>query len=126
MEDIFAERTPEQPAFASAGEIESAMRDFNAEHPRSVATRLIALGYGPRGDKDPNFSPDFRRRFYLTEEALTEEFKQLSRHYDELYTDEWGPRLDDFLLDVRWFLKNRGDVHEGSVPRGVRMVKKEV
>jgi len=122
VDDIFAERPMVQPAFASQSDIESALVHFRQAHSLPEARKLIALGYGPLGDRDPNFNPVFRRRYYLTQKKLRKTLDRLSDHYDDLFSEELKEEMDDFFLDVRWFIKNRKDIHEGSVPSTDRRI----
>lgn len=118
--ELVPEAPPTVPSFKSEDDIKAAWARFQAQHTRPEQVLLISLGYGPFGADDPNFNPVFRRRYYLTFDELETEFRYLAEHYDDLYTEENQQRLDTFLLDSRWWLKNRKDIREGSIPAADR------
>lgn len=105
----YDERPVHQPSYSTPQEAQQAMASFLANHSRPEALKLIALGYGPFGAKDPNFNQEFRRRYYLTEEQLRFRFESLLR-------DGEGPdlhhSLDDLKRDLQWYLRSRHDVQD--------------
>ncbi len=116
MSEFYPEVPIQEPEFTSSPD--DTMVTYTKEHGHSKAITLRTLGYGPFGDQDTYFSPDFRRRYYLTAERLREQFDRIVTSYSPQNRDSDSREdFDNFLLDVRWFLKNRDDVHK--VQQGV-------
>ncbi len=95
-----------EPNFGDEGKMDA----FLASNTAPVARKLIALGYGPRGDKDPNYNPVFRHRYYLTLKELHINLDKLARNPKS--TDDIN--INYLLDDIKWFVKSRYNVQESD------------
>ena len=99
-------RSTIEPDFGDEGK----MAAFHAANTPSMARKLIALGYGPKGAQDENYNPVYRHRYYLTVESLHTDL-------DALVKNPKGSdivNVHTLLDDIKWFIKSRNDVQEAK------------
>jgi hypothetical protein len=89
----------------------SVVEAFEESHSVSESRHLKALGYGPYGSADPNFSPTFRRHYYLTVERLHDLLDYLVENGDS--GDDNDLTVNTLTRDIQWFIRKRGTI-EGA------------
>lgn len=109
-----------EPSFTTPADAESAIVSFNTEHTVPECRNLIALGYGPLGIHDPNYSPAYRRRYYTNREKLLGLLNELCDR-EEAIRDvkhknyrEMREKLDHLINDIKWYITSRADVRVSS------------
>ncbi len=90
--------------------------DFLEAHTISEGRTLIALGYGPLGEEESTFSPQFRRRYYLTREKLLEQFNFVHDNIHRFRDPDVKLVYEYLIGDMFWFLRGRDNVHTGTTP----------
>lgn len=109
-----------EPSFTTPADAESAIISFNEGHSVPEGRNLVALGYGPLGTYDPNYSPAYRRRYYLNREKILGLLNELCDKEKEIRDTkhkgyrETKEKLDYLISDVKWYITSRADVRLSS------------
>ena len=101
-------KLPEQPTTKSKLSFDTRLANqvsWSAATPVGEARTKSALGYSPMGADDPNFNPEFRRRYYLNDERLLERLQVIMNVGED--PDVHEHQLEIWINDLRWTMKER-------------------